>query len=58
VQPGITGWAQISDPYADSIEDSNDKLPYDHYYARTASLGFDQRILFRTAVVTVTGRGR
>jgi exopolysaccharide biosynthesis polyprenyl glycosylphosphotransferase len=58
VQPGITGWAQISYPYADSIEDSYEKLQYDLYYARTASLGFDLRILFRTAVVTFTGRGR
>ncbi|HUP41808.1 MAG TPA: sugar transferase [Thermoanaerobaculia bacterium] len=58
VRPGITGWAQVRCPYAGSIEDSYEKLQYDLYYARNASLGLDLRILFRTAAVMLTGSGR
>ena len=57
VRPGVTGWAQVSFPYAGSIEDSYEKLQYDLYYARNASLVLDLQILFRTALVMLTGRG-
>jgi exopolysaccharide biosynthesis polyprenyl glycosylphosphotransferase len=58
VKPGITGWAQVCYPYADSIEDSYEKLQYDLYYARNVSLTLDVRILFRTAMHVLGGRGR
>lgn len=57
VRPGVTGWAQVCFPYAGSIEDSYEKLQYDLYYARNASLALDLQILVRTALVMVTGRG-
>ena len=31
-RPGLTGWAQISYPYGDSVEDATVKLEYDLYY--------------------------
>lgn len=58
VQPGVTGWAQVCYPYADSVEDSYEKLQYDLYYAKKASLGLDLRILIKTAVVSIIGNGR
>jgi exopolysaccharide biosynthesis polyprenyl glycosylphosphotransferase len=58
MKPGITGWAQVCYPYADSIEDSYEKLQYDLYYARRVSLGLDVRILFRTAMHVLRARGR
>jgi exopolysaccharide biosynthesis polyprenyl glycosylphosphotransferase len=58
VKPGVTGWAQVCYPYADSIEDSYEKLQYDLYYARKAWLGLDLKILFRTAVHVLTAGGR
>lgn len=58
VKPGITGWAQVRYPYCDSVEDSYEKLQYDLYYAREASPLLDLEILFRTALVMVTGNGR
>lgn len=58
VKPGVTGWAQVRYPYADSVEDSYEKLQYDLYYAKNASLGLDLRILARTAVVSIIGNGR
>ena len=58
VKPGMTGWAQVRYPYADSIEDSYEKLQYDLYYVRNVSLRFDLSILFRTGMVVLRGRGR
>jgi exopolysaccharide biosynthesis polyprenyl glycosylphosphotransferase len=58
VKPGITGWAQVWQPYADSIEDSYEKLEYDLYYVHNVSVRLDLGILLRTAKVVVCGRGR
>lgn len=58
VKPGITGWAQVCYPYADSIEDSYEKHQYDLYYGRNVSLALDIKILVLTAVVMLLGRGR
>jgi exopolysaccharide biosynthesis polyprenyl glycosylphosphotransferase len=57
VRPGITGWAQISYPYAASIEEAREKLQYDLYYVRHLSLSLDLLILARTAKVVLLGRG-
>jgi sugar transferase (PEP-CTERM system associated) len=57
VKPGITGWAQISASYADSEEDSIEKLQYDLYYVKHMSPLFDLQILFETVKVIVLGKG-
>jgi exopolysaccharide biosynthesis polyprenyl glycosylphosphotransferase len=57
VKPGITGWAQISASYADSEEDSIEKLQYDLYYVKHMAPLFDLQILFETVKVIVLGRG-
>jgi len=57
-QPGLTGWAQICYPYADSEESSREKLQYDHlYYLKNASLGFDLLILLQTVHAVLWGSG-
>ena len=48
VQPGVTGWAQINYPYGASVEDALNKLTYDLYYVKRASVGLDIQILLRT----------
>lgn len=58
VQPGLTGWAQISHPYGDSVEDATAKLEYDLYYIKHQSLWFDLMILLRTAGTVLAFRGR
>lgn len=58
IQPGITGWAQVSYSYGASVEDAYEKLQYELHYARRMSLGFDLRILARTVGVVLRGRGR
>ena len=45
VQPGLTGWAQVSSPYGDSVHGALEKLEYDLYYLKPRSLFFDIWIL-------------
>lgn len=57
VRPGLTGWAQVSFPYASSLEDSREKLRYDLYYVKNMSLLFDFVILLATARAVAKGAG-
>ena len=57
VKPGLTGWAQISDPYGSSIEDAKQKLQYDLYYVKNHNLLFDLTILVQTVEVVLMGKG-
>jgi lipopolysaccharide/colanic/teichoic acid biosynthesis glycosyltransferase len=58
VKPGITGWAQVMQPYGASIEDAYEKLEYDLYYLKRMSLAIDLMILLKTIPVVLGGRGR
>ena len=55
MRPGLSGWAQVSAPYASSIEDSDLKLSYDLYYLRHFSIWLDLVILFRTVKILKAG---
>ncbi len=48
VKPGLSGWAQINQRYAATIEESGVKLEYDLYYIKKRNLILDFLILFRT----------
>ncbi|MBW1719950.1 MAG: TIGR03013 family PEP-CTERM/XrtA system glycosyltransferase [Deltaproteobacteria bacterium] len=48
VQPGITGWAQISYPYGASEEDAKKKLEYDLFYIKHMSIVLDLYIILKT----------
>lgn len=48
VKPGLTGWAQINYPYGASIEDARNKLMYDLFYIKNASIILDMQIFLRT----------
>jgi lipopolysaccharide/colanic/teichoic acid biosynthesis glycosyltransferase len=54
VKPGITGWAQVNGrtslPWSERIE-------LDLYYLEHRSLALDLRILWRTAILVLTGSG-
>lgn len=56
VKPGITGLAQVSHHYDESLEDVRKKLEYDLRYVETASLGTDIKIIWNTFRSLVTGR--
>jgi exopolysaccharide biosynthesis polyprenyl glycosylphosphotransferase len=54
-KPGITGWAQINYPYGASIADAREKLCYDLYYLKNASLLLDLHIGLRTIGAVMQG---
>ena len=55
VQPGLTGWAQVSYPYGASVEDAERKLEYDLYYMKNMSLFLDVFILLDTIRTVLSG---
>ncbi len=57
VRPGITGWAQIRYRYANTVEDATEKLQYDLFYIKNASIGLDVLIMFQTMKIVLLGRG-
>jgi exopolysaccharide biosynthesis polyprenyl glycosylphosphotransferase len=57
VNPGITGWAQISYPYGATEQDARAKLEYDLYYIKNYSLFLDLTIIFQTIQVILWGEG-
>jgi exopolysaccharide biosynthesis polyprenyl glycosylphosphotransferase len=58
VRPGITGWAQVNQPYASSIEETVEKLEYDLYYITHRNIIMDLRIIARTPIMMISFRGR
>ncbi len=57
VKPGLTGWAQLSYPYGATTEDARNKLEYDLYYVKNASVFLDLIILLETVEVVLWGKG-
>jgi sugar transferase (PEP-CTERM system associated) len=57
VRPGITGWAQVNYPYGASKEDALEKLQYDLYYIKNASILLDIQIIIRTIRVALFRKG-
>ena len=57
IRPGITGWAQISYRYGNSVEDAREKLRYDLFYVKNMSAGLDLLVLLHTFKVILLGRG-
>ena len=57
VRPGITGWAQVTQGYAASEEETAVKLSYDLYYVSHYSLALDLLIVVKTITTMLTGRG-
>lgn len=58
VKPGITGWAQIHQGYAETVEETSIKLEYDLYYISHASIWMDLTILLRTVGSVLGFKGR
>ena len=57
VRPGITGWAQVRYKYGNTVEDAKQKLQYNLFYIKNASLGLDILIMFQTIKTVMLGRG-
>ena len=48
VKPGLTGWAQIRYRYTSDLESSEEKLGYDLFYIKHASILMDIQIILST----------
>lgn len=64
LKPGMTGLAQVSQSYAESVSDVTQKVAYDHAYALRISTSFlrwlktDLEIIWRTIVVVCQRTGQ
>jgi exopolysaccharide biosynthesis polyprenyl glycosylphosphotransferase len=58
VRPGLTGWAQVSAPYAATLDDHLIKLRHDLYYLKYRSLTLDAAIILRTVYSVLKRKGR
>jgi exopolysaccharide biosynthesis polyprenyl glycosylphosphotransferase len=56
IRPGLTGWAQVRQGYANSLEEETEKMRYDLYYIKHMSAWLDLRILFSTIGTVLVGR--
>jgi lipopolysaccharide/colanic/teichoic acid biosynthesis glycosyltransferase len=57
VKPGLTGWAQVRGDYANSVEDSREKLKYDLYYIKHRGPVMDAVIVLYTIRVMFQMKG-
>ncbi|WP_435415272.1 exopolysaccharide biosynthesis polyprenyl glycosylphosphotransferase [Polaribacter aestuariivivens] len=58
VRPGLTGWAQVNYPYANTIEEQETKLRYDLYYIKERNAFLDFKILIKTITTVLFYRGQ
>jgi len=57
IKPGLTGWAQVNQRYASTVEDTAVKLEYDLYYIKHRNLLLDLNIAVRTIGAVLGFRG-
>ena len=57
IKPGLTGWAQVMHPYANTISDQHKKLLYDLYYIKERNLLLDLKIVIKTISTVLFFRG-
>jgi exopolysaccharide biosynthesis polyprenyl glycosylphosphotransferase len=58
VRPGITGWAQVNQQYAATIDETIEKLEYDLYYIMHRNFLMDLRIIATTPSLVFSFKGR
>ena len=58
IRPGLTGWAQVNYPYANTIEEQETKLRYDLYYIKERNSFLDFKILIKTISTVLLFRGQ
>lgn len=57
-KPGLTGWAQVHQAYAATVEETIEKLEYDLFYIKHRSLLMDMQIIVRSISQVLGLRGR
>lgn len=54
--PGLTGWAQVRNGYANDLAGETEKMRYDLYYLTHQSLALDLQIVLETIKIVILGR--
>ncbi len=57
VRPGLTGWAQVNQSYAESVDDVASKVQYDLFYISKLSFRLDVLVALRTVAVIAKKMG-
>ena len=57
MRTGLSGWAQVNDPYGASVEDAANKLSYDLYYLRNFSFWLGLLNFFKTIRLVFNTQG-
>ncbi|MCK9296671.1 MAG: sugar transferase [Desulfobulbaceae bacterium] len=58
IKPGLTGWAQVSGDYGDTIEGQLQKLQYELFYLQEYTLFLDAVIILKTIKKVVWAKGQ
>ena len=58
IRPGLTGWAQVKYPYANSVKEQEVKLLYDLYYIKQRNIILDFKIIIKTITTVLFYRGQ
>jgi lipopolysaccharide/colanic/teichoic acid biosynthesis glycosyltransferase len=58
IKPGLTGWAQVSGDYGDTIEGQLQKLQYELFYMQEYTLFLDAVIILKTIKKVVWAKGQ
>lgn len=58
VRPGLTGWAQVNFPYANTLEEQETKLRYDLFYIKERNAFIDFKILIKTINTVLFFKGQ
>jgi lipopolysaccharide/colanic/teichoic acid biosynthesis glycosyltransferase len=58
IRPGLTGWAQVKYPYANTIKEQEIKLRYDLYYIKERGAFLDFKILMKTITTVLLFKGQ
>lgn len=58
ISPGLTGWAQVMYPYANTVKEQGIKLRYDLYYIKSRGLFLDFKILIKTIATVLRFKGQ
>jgi lipopolysaccharide/colanic/teichoic acid biosynthesis glycosyltransferase len=58
VKPGLTGWAQVSGDYGETVEGQLRKLEYELFYIQKYSLLLDAIIIIKTAHRVLRAKGQ
>ena len=58
IKPGLTGWAQVNYPYANTLNSQKMKLRYDLYYIKERSLFLDFKTLIKTITTVLFFKGQ